>query len=231
MSMVRLLVYSNQYDIEGLVATTSTWMRNRVRPDVIRSVIDAYEQVRPNLLKHETGFPDASALRSVVSSGQPGYGMAAAGAGKSSEGSAAIVRAVDKADERPLWIAAWGGTNTLAQALMDVRASRSASSVDAFVSKIRVYSISDQDDAGPWIRREFPSLFYIVSPSTPDGEQYDMATWTGISGDRFYRNAPGADFTTFSDDWVRREHPRAGTAREALSKAVLHPRGRHAVVP
>ena len=202
MSMVRLLVYSNQYNIEGLVATTSTWMRSRVRPDVIRSVIDAYEQVRPNLLKHEPGFPDASALRSVVSSGQPGYGMAAAGAGKSSEGSAAIVRAVDKADARPLWIAAWGGTNTLAQALMDVRASRSASEVDSFVSKIRVYSISDQDDAGPWIRREFPSLFYIVSPSTPDGEQYYMATWTGISGDRFYRNAPGADFTTFSDDWV-----------------------------
>ena len=47
-----------------------------------------------------------------------------------------------------------------------------------------------------------PALFYIVSPSTPDGEQYYMATWTGISGDRFYRNAPGADFTTFSDEWV-----------------------------
>jgi hypothetical protein len=171
-------------------------MRNRVRPDVIRSVLDAYEQVRPNLVKHEAGFPDASALRSVVSSGQPGYGMAAAGAGKSSEGSAALVRAVDKADARPLWIAAWGGTNTLAQALTDVRASRSASEVDAFVSKIRVYSISDQDDAGPWIRREFPSLFYIVSPSTPDGEQYYMATWTGISGDRFTERA-GADFTTF----------------------------------
>ena len=28
------------------------------------------------------------------------------------------------------------------------------------------------------------------------------ATWTGISGDRFYKNAPGADFTTFTDDWV-----------------------------
>ena len=109
---------------------------------------------------------------------------------------------MDKVDGRPLWIAAWGGTNTLAQALMDVRASRSASEVDSFVSKIRVYSISDQDDAGPWIRGEFPSLFYVVSPSTPDGEQYYMATWTGISGDRFYRNAPGADFTTFSDDWV-----------------------------
>ena len=28
------------------------------------------------------------------------------------------------------------------------------------------------------------------------------ATWTGISGDRFYKNAPGADFTTFTDAWV-----------------------------
>src|SRR4029079_245580 len=202
MSMVRLLVYSNQYDIEGLVATTSTWMRHAGRPDVIRSVIDAYEQVQPNLLKHEPGFPDAEALRAVISSGQPSYGMEAGGGGKTSEGAAALVRAADRNDPRPLWIACWGGTNTLAQALMDVRASRSASEVDAFVSKIRVYSIADQDDAGPWIRREFPSLFYIVSPSTPDGEQYYMATWTGISGDRFYRNAPGADFTTFSDDWV-----------------------------
>ena len=37
MSMVRFLVYSNQFDIEGLVADTSTWMRNTVRPDVIRT--------------------------------------------------------------------------------------------------------------------------------------------------------------------------------------------------
>ena len=36
MSMVRFLVYSNQFDVEGLVATTSTWMRNTVRPDVIQ---------------------------------------------------------------------------------------------------------------------------------------------------------------------------------------------------
>jgi hypothetical protein len=65
-----------------------------------------------------------------------------------------------------------------------------------------VYSISDQDDAGPWIRREFPDLHYIALPSPPNGEQYAYATWTGISGDRFYRNAPGADFATFADEWV-----------------------------
>jgi hypothetical protein len=202
MSMVRLLVYSNQYEIEGLVATTSTWMRNRVRPDVIRTVLDAYAKVQPALLKHEPGFPDAASLYAVVNAGQPTYGMAAVGAGQTSEGASQIIRAADRSDDRPLWIAAWGGTNTLAQALLDVRASRPPAAVDAFVAKLRVYAISDQDDAGPWIRREFPSLVYIVSPSTQDGEQYYSATWTGISGDRFYRNAPGADFTTFADDWV-----------------------------
>ena len=59
MSLVRFLVYSNQWDVEGLVATTSTWMKDKVRPDVILTVLDAYEQVQPNLLKHAAGFPDA----------------------------------------------------------------------------------------------------------------------------------------------------------------------------
>jgi hypothetical protein len=132
------------------------------------------------------------------------------GPGKTSQGASLIVRAVDRADTRPLWITAWGGTNTLAQALMDVRASRSTEALNAFVSKLRVYAISDQDDAGPWIRREFPSLDYIATPSTQDGAQYYFATWTGISGDRFYRNAPGADFTTFGDDWVNANIRRQG---------------------
>src|SRR6185436_1131696 len=69
-------------------------------------------------------------------------------------------------------------------------------------------AISDQDDAGPWIRKEFPALHYIAIPSPPDGDQYYLATWTGISGDRFYKNASGADFTTFEDAWVN-EHIRS----------------------
>src|SRR6188472_2335322 len=43
MSMVRFLVYSNRFDVEGLIATTSTWMKNKVRPDVIQSLLAAYE--------------------------------------------------------------------------------------------------------------------------------------------------------------------------------------------
>jgi len=202
MSMVRFLVYSNQFDVEGLVATTSTWMRNKVRPDVIRTLIDAYAQVQPNLSKHENGFPTPAMLRDLVRAGQPGFGMAEVGTGRTSEGAEAIIRAADKADDRPLWITVWGGANTLAQALFQVRETRTAAQLNALVSKLRVYSISDQDDAGPWIRREFPTLHYIAMPSTPDGDQYGYATWTGISGDRFYKNAPGADFTTFTDEWV-----------------------------
>lgn len=202
MSLVRLLVYSNQLDIEGLVATTSTWMKNKVRPDVILAVLDAYEQVHPNLLKHASGFPSAKALRDVVTSGQPAYGMAAVGSGRTSPGAERIVSAALKADARPLWVLAWGGANTLAQALVHARATRTPSELEAIVAKLRVYTISDQDDAGPWIRREFGSLHYIAMPSTQDAEEYSFATWTGISGDRFYKNAPGADFSTFTDEWV-----------------------------
>ena len=108
MSLVRFLVYSNQFDVEGLVATTSTWMRDKVRPDVIRTLIDVYAQVQPNLSKHQDGFPTAASLREVVKAGQPGFGMAAVGTGKTSEGAEAIIRANDKADDRPLWITILG---------------------------------------------------------------------------------------------------------------------------
>jgi hypothetical protein len=202
MSLVRLLVYSNQLDIEGLVAGTSTWMKNAVRPDVIRTVLDAYAQVQPNLLKHEPGFPSADSLRTLVTTGQPTYGMAGTGADRMSPGAELIIKAADRNDPRPLWVTLWGGANTLAQALQHVRATRTPAQVEVLLAKLRVYAISDQDDAGPWIRREFPSLFYIAMPSPPNGEQYSMATWTGISGDEFYRNAPGADFTTFTRAWV-----------------------------
>ena len=82
MSMVRFLVYANQFDVEGLVATTSTWMKNKVRPDVIHSLLDAYEQVQPNLLHASAGVSRHRRLRAVVVAGQPAYGMAAVGAGQ-----------------------------------------------------------------------------------------------------------------------------------------------------
>ncbi len=204
MSLVRLLVYSNELEIEGLIASTSTWQKTATHPETMRKLIEAYGQVRPNLLLNAPGWPEAQELLNGVYAGQTGYGMAATGEGKSSEGSRAIARALEREDSRPLWISVWGGTNTLAEALQDLRASKKPEEVERLVSKLRVYSISDQDDAGAWLRREFPSLFYVVMPSTQDGGDYYHATWTGISGDRFYRNGEGADFSRVSNEWLEK---------------------------
>ena len=183
-SLVRLLVYSDQFDVEGMIATTSTWLRQNPREDIIRRDLAAYAEVRANLLKHAAGYPPVEDLRAVTKTGQTNYGMAAVGQGKSTGGSQRIINAVDRADDRPVWVSIWGGPNTLAQALWDVRTSRAPAEVDRFVAKLRVYSISDQDDSGPWIRREFPKLFYIVTPSNPARSlEYYRATWTGISGE------------------------------------------------
>lgn len=204
MSMVRLLLYSNELDIEGLIAGTSTWQKTKASPEIIHSVLEGYATARPMLLKNAPGWPSAEALRKRVTSGQTNYGMAATGPDKVSPGARLILEAAQREDSRPLWISVWGGANTLAQALILARQSLPAAKVAQVVAKLRVYSISDQDDAGPWIRREFPTLFYIVKPSPPDGAEYASATWTGISGDEYYRNSEGADFTTVSHEWLDR---------------------------
>ena len=204
MSLVRLLLYSNELEIEGLIAATSTWQRSATHPETMHDLIGAYGQVRGNLLLHATGWPQAKALDAVVRSGQPGYGMVSVGLGKTSPGAAELEAAIQRDDPRPLWVCLWGGANTLAQALMDIRKSVSAARLDALVKRLRVYSISDQDDAGPWIRRHFPALDYMVTPSMPDSSGYYLATWTGISGDRYYRNGDGADFSVVTNDWLDR---------------------------
>ena len=201
MSLVRFLLYSNEIDVEGLVATTSTWQRTKASPEIMKSVIAAYGKVRGNLMRHAPGWPTEADLDAKVSAGQTGYGLAATGPDKMTVGAQAIIDAADRNDPRPLWVSVWGGANTLAQALLHVRDTRSPEALAKLVAKLRVYSISDQDDAGPWIRREFPGLFYIVKPSPPNSEEYASATWTGISGDVFYR-IPGADTSLVTNEWL-----------------------------
>ena len=201
-SMVRFLVYSNEYDVEGIVATTSVWLRSKTRLDLIQRQIRAYGEVRNNLLKHTPGYPATNDLLSAAKTGQPGFGMNAVGFGKSTDGSKHIIDVVDKPDDRPVWISVWGGSNTLAQALWDVKYSRTPKELERFVSKLRVYTISDQDNAGRWMRITFPDLFYIVTPSSVDWREYYKATWTGIAGDRHYQNGPYHYFELVDNPWL-----------------------------
>ena len=52
-SLIRLMLYSNDFDIEGLVASSNLGHGQKVRPELIRRVVDAYEKVQPNLLLHD----------------------------------------------------------------------------------------------------------------------------------------------------------------------------------
>lgn len=210
MSMVRLLTYANHVDLEGLVATTSVHQQRRVAPQRIRRIVEAYGKVRDNLERHERGYPSGAELLARVSEGLPVYGMEGVGEGKDSAGSERLIRAVDRNDPRPLWVTAWGGPSVLAQALWKVRATRSPAERGAFVAKLRVYTISDQDDSGPWIRREFPELFYIASPGVHAGGGYHHATWSGISGDFFHGRFDGADFMLVTNEWLDRNIRRKG---------------------
>jgi Cellulose-binding Sde182, nucleoside hydrolase-like domain/Cellulose-binding protein Sde0182, C-terminal domain len=83
-----------------------------------------------------------------------------------SAGSALIIKMADEKDERAIWVQAWGGGNTLAQAIWRVQKDRSAEQLKEFLHKIRVYTITDQDrkqrgggyeeSAHYWMRKEFP---------------------------------------------------------------------------
>ena len=201
-SMVRFLVYANEYDVEGMIATTSVWLRNTIRPERIRERVMAYGQVRGNLLKHASGYPTADHLLNVIKEGRPEFGMEGVGEGKSSEGSRHIIEVVDRPDKRPVWISVWGGANCLAQALWDVKYTRSAEELEAFVSKLRVYTISDQDNSGRWMRITFSNLYYIVSPSSVGNGEYHKSTWSGIAGDRFYRHSPMHKFELVDNPWL-----------------------------
>lgn len=208
MSLVRFLTYSNQWDVEGLVATTSVHQKHKLATWRIREIVGAYAEVQPNLLKHESGYPSADYLFSVIKEGRADYGMNAVGEGMDSEGSDWIIRKVDEEDERPVWVLVWGGPNCLAQALWKVKHTRSTEDVDAFVRKLRVYTVSDQDDSGMWIRKTFKDLFYIVSPGYNALGAYHHCTWSGIAGDKFHGRFAGADFSLVDNPWLD-EHVRS----------------------
>lgn len=175
-SLVRLLLYSNVIDIKGIIATTSTHMRTSIHPESIRKVINAYGKVHANLMKHEQGFPNPGSLLKIVKQGLPEYGMNGVGEGKDSQGSDWIIKILEESDERPLWITVWGGVNTLSQALYKIRKTKPEPEAKKLIAKLRVYTISDQDDSGIWIRKNFPDLFYIVSPGG-----YEHSTWGAIT--------------------------------------------------
>jgi hypothetical protein len=181
-SLVRLFVYADRFEIEGLIFTTG-WSLSETRDDflqLIHNAIDAYEKDLPHLMKRsgQSGFledeshqtlgywPSPDYLRQRTMTGSRKRGMEFIGKDNVSEGSNWIIKQAGEEDDRPLWILVWGGGNTLAQAIWQVQQERTEKELKAFLHKIPTYAITDQDrsyesgtpfdiSSHQWMRREF----------------------------------------------------------------------------
>jgi hypothetical protein len=171
-SIVRFLLYANEFDIEALIASSGTFA-NKAKKQNILDVIDRYEIVYDNLKKHDPLYPTPDHLRSVTFEGRSGtWGKKSReniGEGKDSEASEALIAIVDKPDPRPVYIGVWGDCSVVAQAVWKVQNTRGAAELEAFLSKLRIHQIATQDGTIGWLRDNFPNLFIIHSHRTYQG--------------------------------------------------------------
>jgi hypothetical protein len=183
-SLVRLMVYANEFDLELLLAsaagTPGELKQALTRPDLIRQIVDAYGQVLPNLARHAAGWPTADELRARIVSGNPLRGRVAIGAAHDTAGSRTLIARIDAGTPtRPLNITIWGGQTDLAQALWRVKQDRGPAGLAAFATRFRVYDINDQDGIADWIRSEFPGLRYLLA-TRPAGRDKREGTYRGM---------------------------------------------------
>ncbi|EOO01774.1 putative cellulose-binding protein [Phaeoacremonium minimum UCRPA7] len=202
-------------------------MKTKVCPQDMEKIIDAYAGAVDNLNKHahpDSQYASAQTLKGLIRSGPPVYGFAAVGDDiPLSEGGKLLLERIEAPSTQPLWLLCWGGTNVLAQVLLKIRNTYSPSDAAALRAKLRVYTISDQDDTAIWIRTQFPDIFYISS--IHGWNNYGMAAWTGISGDQFYQfDQGGPDFSKMTKEWIK-ENIQIGPLGSAYPDYMFIPEG------
>jgi hypothetical protein len=169
--MMHMLMYANEFDLEGLIAVSGKYLHNkhkfverqRLYPDLFEKLINGYGLVFENLKIHASGWPEPDYLQSIVASGLPGYGMGDVAKGKSTSGSKLLMDCFNKKDDRLLYIVVNAGSNTLAQALNDFKAIHTKEELLAVLKKIRVFENGAQDDAGAWICANYPEIHWTRS--------------------------------------------------------------------
>jgi hypothetical protein len=141
-SLVRYILYTNNLDTQGLIYTSSKYhwqgdgegtefflpgreyntSQTSWRPTGTSTIEDhllkAYAEVYPNLLRHDPAYPTPEELLSITKIGNVDFEGEMA---KDTEGSNLIkTLLLDNTDTRPLYLQAWGGTNTIARALKSI---------------------------------------------------------------------------------------------------------------
>lgn len=193
-SMVRLLSHADLFEIEAIITSSGWNSSGRKYPEewtkYLKKAIDAYEKDLPNLMrrsgqvsfmnikkesaKQKTGYwPSVDYLRSRCMMGSLDFGHRQLSASNNSPGSDFIISLADEKDKRPLFVAIWGGGNTLAQAIWKVREERGEKGVEKFLAKIYAYAITDQDvpwgerkqykkSSHYWMRKEFGEKLHFI---------------------------------------------------------------------
>ncbi len=172
-SFIRMLLYANEFKIEGLIYSSSMWhykgdgLGTKITSEMemtkklygektdlrwpgthwIEELIEAYETVFPKLSTHAAGFPTASTLRDLIKVGNIDF---EGEMDKNTEGSDFIKDKLLDDDMSPLYLQAWGGTNTIARALKSIEDTyKNTDKWEAIYKKIGnkavLYAILDQD--------------------------------------------------------------------------------------
>jgi hypothetical protein len=169
--MLHMLMCSNTFDLEGLIAVSSPFRGlnhpkpeyRSLKPELFHELIDAYEKVFPNLKIHAEGWHEPDYLRSIVVAGQPDNRAIGIGKDKNTDGSNLIIQALNEEDERPIHIIVNGGAGTVAQALLDYRENHSKEDLEVAIKKLYVFENAGQSTLGAWTCREFPEIHWVRS--------------------------------------------------------------------
>ena len=146
-SLVRFLLYSNEWDVEGIIANRPIARdgenRNPVRTGlgIVRRQLDAYGECYPHLVQHDRRFPTRAQL----------WERTVAGYDTTDDGVRRIIHAVDRRDARPLWFCNWGtdrgaAVSCLKRALDRVLQERGPAGYARFKSRLRLSSADEFDE-------------------------------------------------------------------------------------
>ncbi len=207
-SMIHLLMYANEFDIEGLVSSPSFGLGSA--REILR-MIDLYEADLPLLqrgLSQSYGdahgsYPLPQHLRQITKQGRQGAAPWC-GYAEATEGSDWIVRCARRACDRPLWVLVWGALEDVAQALHDA---------PDIASKIRIYWIGGPNkkwgcNAYNYIVEHFPAVWFIENNATYRGfigSAKDESTYQAAYWRTFMRGAGcmGNDFINYYQGVVK----------------------------
>src|SRR5215471_12289149 len=162
-SMIRLLMYANEFQVEGLVYSSSRfhWLGNTWSGiEWINAQIDQYARVYPKLRQNADGYPSPDELKRKVYVGNiENVGEME----RETPGADRIVQVLLDDRPGPVYLQAWGGTNTIAKALSTIQ-KQYPSQVDKVNRKAVVYVILDQDETlRKYIEPNWPKLQVLGS--------------------------------------------------------------------